>query len=308
MLSPRSRQAVLPRKAAGLLSLGIAIALSGGGCADRLLLYPSVQPIDSEGATSHLLRVHGRVVEVFIAGPIKPGQINSGQIKSRQIGQPSGYVLDFCGNATRAEQIASDSARRWDAQGLEVWAMNYPGYGQSEGPASLASMPMAALGVFDQLREIAGDRPIFVSGRSIGTTIALCVAARRPVAGLLLHSPTPLTQLIIQRQGWWNLWVVASIVALQIPGEMNSVRNAKLVNAPAVIVETVKDRVVPLSYQMKVVDAYAGPKRSISLLMQITMTPSLRWISVCLKISLLGYGIKQHTGRRSRKYPTHRVR
>jgi hypothetical protein len=40
------------------------------------------------------------------------------------------------------------------------------------------------------------------------------VAANRPCAGLVLTNPPPLRNMILQRFGWWNLWLLATPVAL----------------------------------------------------------------------------------------------
>ena len=69
--------------------------------------------------------------------------------------------------------------------------------------------------------------------------------------------------MILRRFGWWNLWLVAGPVAMQVPAELDSLRNARKITAPAVFVVTGRDTVVPLSYQTKVSDAHAGPKRFV---------------------------------------------
>jgi hypothetical protein len=99
----------------------------------------------------------------------------------------------------------------------------------------------------------------------LGTTAALCVVARRPVAGLVLHNPPPLRQLILGHYGWWNLWLLAIPVSAQIPHDLDSVANAARCHAPAVFVLSGADHVVPPQYQRLVVDAYAGPKRLIAV-------------------------------------------
>jgi pimeloyl-ACP methyl ester carboxylesterase len=143
--------------------------------------------------------------------------------------------------------------------------MNYPGYGGSEGGAKLSLIAPAAMRTYDDLAKRANGRPIFLAGNSMGSVPALYVAARRPSAGLVLQNPPPLRRLILARQGWWNLWLLAGPVALQVPGELNSLANAPRVTSPAVFLLAEQDDVVPLKYQKLVADAYAGPKRLIPL-------------------------------------------
>jgi pimeloyl-ACP methyl ester carboxylesterase len=143
--------------------------------------------------------------------------------------------------------------------------MNYPGYGGSEGGAKLKLIPPAALAAYDALAEVARGRPIFVEGNSLGTAPALYVAAHRPVAGLILQNPPPLQSLILRRHGWYNLWLVAGPVAMHVPAELNSLKTAPQVTAPAIFVVAHHDNVVPLAYQRRVVNAYGGAKRVIDL-------------------------------------------
>jgi pimeloyl-ACP methyl ester carboxylesterase len=62
---------------------------------------------------------------------------------------------------------------------VEVWGVNYPGFGGSTGPARLARIGPAALAAFDALKREARDRPVVVFGASMGTTAALHIAAHR---------------------------------------------------------------------------------------------------------------------------------
>jgi len=71
--------------------------------------------------------------------------------------------------------------------------------------------------------------------------------------------------MILRRFGWWNLWLLAGPVALQIPKDLDSIENAKAIHAPAIFLLAEKDEVVPARYHWLVVDAYAGEKRVISL-------------------------------------------
>jgi len=237
----------------GIWSLGFLLLLACGGCADSWLLYPSTKPLDAGGAQRRMLNFKGHRIEVFIA---RSEGVRAG-------GAPEAYSLEFCGNSMRAEFLAARAAKRWGARPVEVWSMNYPGFGRSDGPASLGLIPEYALATFDQLKSEARGKPVFVDGYSLGTTAALYVAAHRPAAGMILQSPPPLQAEIMQEYGWWNLWVIASITALEVPREMNSLANAPQVKYPAVFIITGHDTIVPRRYQMMVFDAFAGKKQCL---------------------------------------------
>jgi pimeloyl-ACP methyl ester carboxylesterase len=226
-------------------------ALSALGCADGLILHPSRNPLECEAAR--------RTIE-FESGELELWTIRGRQPKD---GAPEFFVLSFIGNGDRAEEWATFESDTWRDSPAEIWIVNYPGYGRSTGPATLGRIPPAALVAYDELRKVAADRPILVSGNSLGSAVALYVAASRPVAGAVLRNPPPLRSLILGRYGWWNLWIGAGIVASQVPSELDSIGNARKSSAPALFIRASDDDVVPPSYQQDVVDAYAGEKQVV---------------------------------------------
>jgi pimeloyl-ACP methyl ester carboxylesterase len=153
----------------------------------------------------------------------------------------------------------------WNNRAVEVWGVNYPGFGGSTGPARLARLGPAALTGFDALKQVAGDRPIILFGTSLGTATALHIAAQRPVAGLILQNPPPIREMILRQFGWWNLWLLAGPFAQKIPAALDSVANAKAVHAPVIFLLADEDEVVAPRFQTLVVDTYAGEKQVIQL-------------------------------------------
>jgi pimeloyl-ACP methyl ester carboxylesterase len=159
---------------------------------DRLVLFPTNDRIDAGDATRRILPFAGGELEVWTAR----------SALAHERGQPEIYVLRFYGNADRADRWVAADAGMWNNRAIEVWGMNYPGFGGSTGPARLARLGPAALTAFDELKKNAGDRPIIVFGASLGTTTALHIAAHRKVAGLILHNPPALRQIILRQFGW----------------------------------------------------------------------------------------------------------
>lgn len=170
-------------------------------------------------------------------------------------------VLRFYGNAARADAEPAEEAIGFGDWPVEVWGVNYPGFGRSEGSATLDGVARAADVAFDD----ASKRgvPIFVMGTSMGTTAALHLAANRPVRGLFLQNPPPLAQLIRGQYGWWNLWLLAGPISLGVPTSLDSLENARHVTAPTLVLSSERDSVVPFEYQTQVFEACAGPKERI---------------------------------------------
>jgi pimeloyl-ACP methyl ester carboxylesterase len=247
------------------------------GCVDGLLLQPSCDPIECKA---------GRKTVEFEGGELEIWTVRGRQPEGAA---PDFFVLSFIGTGDRAEEWAAFEADTWSDSSAEIWVLNYPGYGRSTGPAALERIPPSALAAYDELRKVAAGRPIMVSGNSLGSAVALHVAARRPVAGSILRNPPPLRSLILGRHGWWNLWIGAAIVAWQVPSELDSSDNARKVHTPALFISASDDDVVPCSYQKDVVDAYAGQKRVIRFPghhdtyvgpgLNATLKEGLRWLA-----------------------------
>ena len=234
-----------------LAPLGIgAIVLLGVGCADRLIL-PPVPPVREGDGSPHVLipRGEGRVLESYCAR--SPGAAEA---------EPRAFVLRFSGDANTAAKWTAD---RWRHRPVEAWVVNYPGYGDSTGPRTLRELADAALVAHDEMRRVAGDRPIIVEGFSLGMVPALHVAANRPVAGVIVQNPPSLRQVVLRHHGWWNLWLLAGPVALGLPREVDSIGHAKRCRAPAIFIVAENDDVVPPSLQRDSFNAYAGAKRLI---------------------------------------------
>jgi pimeloyl-ACP methyl ester carboxylesterase len=240
-----------------LLAIGIVYfaVMFFGHLPDHLILFPTTAPIDTEGAVRKML-------------PFENGQLEVWTAKSQLAQQKDGadiYVLRFYGNADRADRWTAAEAEMWNDRAVEIWGMNYPGFGGSTGPARLSRIGPAALAAFDELKRQAGGRPIVLFGASIGATAALHVAAQRPETRLILHNPPPLRQTILRQFGWWNFWLLAGPVALQIPRDLDSLSNAKASHGPAIFLLAEKDEVVAPRFHRLVVEAYAGEKRVITL-------------------------------------------
>lgn len=236
----------------GALLVAYLLAVPTGWLGDRLLLGHDGGQVDPGGAIRRVLRVDGKKVECWVAR--SPGAADR---------EPAAYVVFFVGKSDRADRWTTAVAGQWGKRPVEVWGMNYPGTGGSDGPAHLSAVAPAALGAYDAVREQAGGRPVFVQAASLGTTAALHVARHRPVSGLVLQNPPPMRQLLLGYYGWWNLWLLAGPVSRQVPAELESLDNAGHVTAPAVFIVAGGDDVVPPKYQRRVSAAYAGPKREI---------------------------------------------
>lgn len=172
--------------------------------------------------------------------------------------QPRGLVLYFGGNA---EEV---SGQFHDAEALAPWsfaAINYRGYGLSEGRPSEASLTADARVIYDWLAKLDGVDPnrIVVFGRSLGTGVAVQLAADRPVQAVILVSPFDSLRSIAQSH------YPFVPVSLLLKHPFDSLARAPAVQTPALVLVGADDRLVPPRLSQRLYDAWAGPKQWISI-------------------------------------------
>ncbi len=221
---------------------------------DRLILCPTRHAIEATDKTRRLIPFGDGQLEVWTQ---RTGTESSAR--------PDLYVLKFPGTAGRAERSTVHPADAWPALCVELWSVNPPGYGGSGGTASLGKITAFADLAWEQIQREASGRPVLVTGNSLGCVSALYLAARRPIAGLILRNPPPLREVILARHSWWTLYLGARLIARQIPAELDAIRNATAARAPAVFVIAQRDRIVPPECQQQIVDAYQGPQCALQL-------------------------------------------
>src|SRR5438105_13214055 len=102
----------------------------------------------------------------------------------------SAGLLWFYGNGETVAAIWP-IVREFQPPGTAVLVLDYPGYGGSAGRATETAMYGAADAAYAALvaRPGVDTGRVYVYGRSLGTAAATWVAARHPIAGVILESP-----------------------------------------------------------------------------------------------------------------------
>ena len=93
-------------------------------------------------------------------------------------------LIYFGGNAEDVSLDMPDLAPRFAGS---IYLLNYPGYGDSGGRPSERSLLDASFALFDRVH--ATHPKVLVIGRSLGSGVAVRLAAARPVARLVLVTP-----------------------------------------------------------------------------------------------------------------------
>ena len=168
--------------------------------------------------------------------------------------RPRGLVIYFGGNA---EEV---SGQMHDAPMLAPWsvaAVNYRGYGLSEGRPSEAALVADALAIHDWLakrKDIDANR-IVVFGRSLGSGVAVQLAASRRVAAVVLVSPFDSLRSIARKQ----YPIVPVSLLLRHP--FDSLAQAAGIEAPLLVIAGDEDDLIPSEYSQRLYDAWLDPKR-----------------------------------------------
>jgi uncharacterized protein len=162
-------------------------------------------------------------------------------------------LLWFYGNG---ETIAAiwPIVRQFQPPGTAVLVVDYPGYGGSAGRATEAGLYGAAEAAYAALAARRGIDPgrIYVYGRSLGSAAATWLAARHPVAGVILESPFT-SAAAMARQLYALLPRFILRLSLDNLGRMRQIR------CPVLVFHGDADRLVPTAMGRDVAAAAAGP-------------------------------------------------
>ena len=166
-----------------MLALFLAFALSYTVSANDVLQPPTRPAMErwSAPAADHRRAIDMRTAE----GDTVRGWLYAARVPDAP------YVLFFYGSN---EDLSHEANRlQWlrDTFGVNEVCFDYTGYGFSDGSVDVGRTRSAALQEFDYVRDHLSTRgaPIVVYGWSIGTGMAIHVAANRPAAGLILQAP-----------------------------------------------------------------------------------------------------------------------
>ena len=165
-----------------------------------------------------------------------------------------GLVIYFGGNA---EEV---SGQMHDAPMLAPWslaAINYRGFGLSEGRPGEDVLTADALAIHDRLakREDVDPERIVLFGRSLGGGVAVQLAASRPVRAVVLVSPFDSLQSIARKQ-----YPIVP-VSLLLKHPFDSLALAPGIAAPLLAMAGEDDRLIPPEYSRRLHDAWAGPRQ-----------------------------------------------
>ena len=214
---------------------------------DRLIFHPQPLP---EAQRSSIAQRFTHAQSVFLHAP-DGARLHAWHLAGAPL------VLYFGGNA---EEVSWMLARaRAQAPGTGWLLVDYRGYGSSEGAPSESALTADALQWYDHAKNSLGAERIVIFGRSLGSGVAVQVAAARRVDGLVLVAPyDSLTNLGRHHYPYLP-------VGWMLRHPFDSAARAPSITAPLLCLVAERDEVIPAVHSRRLFDAWKGPKRWVEL-------------------------------------------
>ena len=221
---------------AGVLSvfwLGLTAAIAASQ--RRLVFNPTLRrEVDKPRSSGHRTRP--------IVLRADDGTKLSGWLMTPQLVGPHPAVVYFGGRSEEVSWVVRDAGKLFP--GMAVLAVNYRGYGASQGDPAEQHMVADGRMLFDWLAERHHVDPskVAVVGRSLGSGVAVQVALERPVHSLVLITPYDSILAIAKRK------FRAVPVEYVLRHRFESVKYAPSLTAPTFVLRAAMDDVVPHSH------------------------------------------------------------
>jgi hypothetical protein len=172
-------------------------------------------------------------------------------------------VIYFGGNAEEVSWMldAVGDPARGATPGIGWLLVNYRGYGLSEGSPSEAALVADAVTLYD----FAAGRPsvdaqrIVAFGRSLGSGVAVPLAAKRPVRAVVLVAPYDSVAALAKR------YYPFLPVDLILKHRFDSLALAPQLRQPLLAFIAERDEVIPPVHSERLFDAWGGAKRKVAL-------------------------------------------
>jgi pimeloyl-ACP methyl ester carboxylesterase len=171
-------------------------------------------------------------------------------------------LLYFPGNSEHWWENPDTLSRMLPAHTL--YFLHYPGYGASEGSPSQEALCQAALALYDAVD--SRHEAVDVIGRSLGSGVALHVAAQRPVHRLVLI--TPYDSIAALGQERYPLYPIRWLSK----DPFDAVREAPRLQAPVLVLLAEDDRVISPRHSRRLIHALNKTKKRIETLPDTTHT------------------------------------
>jgi pimeloyl-ACP methyl ester carboxylesterase len=233
-------------KLGGVLALGVS--LSAYLLQDKLIFQP--RPL-AEAQRQQIAARHPESSDIFLQ--VADGtRLHAWHFKAEA---DAPLVIYFGGNAEEVSWMLDQLRERKSGNG---WLLvDYRGYGSSGGAPSEEALVGDALAWHDYAAK--SHSRIFAFGRSLGSGVAVRLAAERKLEGLILV--TPYDSMVAVGKHHYPLLPVG----LLLKHRFDSLALAPKLGTPLLCIAATRDEVVPIAHARRLYEAWAGPKRWVEL-------------------------------------------
>ena len=163
-------------------------------------------------------------------------------------------VLFFHGNAGNAADRLERAKILHDRLGLDVFLVDYRGYGRSAGKPTEAGLRRDARAIYGAARDrgFSADQ-IVVFGESLGSAVAIGLAAERPCGAAILETPFLSIRAMARRH-------YPFVPAFLIRTRFDSDAQISRVSAPKLFLVAERDEIVPAEQGLHLFELAPPPK------------------------------------------------
>jgi pimeloyl-ACP methyl ester carboxylesterase len=249
---PQGRRAI-PKDLIGSLvwivvALAVGLPLAGYFVQDRLIFQPQ------RGDEARRAEIRARfpsVQELFVDAP------DGTRLHAWYLRSGPDLVLYFGGNAEDVSWMIDAAAA--NTPGVSWLFTDYRGYGASRGsPSEKALVSDALVWHRHAVRELRA-RKVFALGRSLGSGVAVRLAAQRPLAGVILVAPFDSLTTVAQR------YYPYLPVKWLLRHRFDSVSLAPRIDLPMLCLIAARDEIIPPAHAERLYQAWGGSKRKVVL-------------------------------------------
>jgi pimeloyl-ACP methyl ester carboxylesterase len=236
-------------KIAAILVIGLPLLLYFAQ--DSLIFHPQRLPEPQRAALAQRASVQSLFMDAADGT-----RLHAWLAKGRNEGrQNSTLVMYFGGNAEEVSWMVEEAQRRTPE--VSWLLVDYRGYGASAGAPGETVLVADALRWYDHSAQ--GYKSVYVFGRSLGSGVAVQLAAQRAVAGLVLV--TPFDSLVEVGKRHYPFLPVSWM----LKHRFDSAALAPKLSVPLLCLAATRDDIIPPVHAKRLYDAWGGPKRWVAL-------------------------------------------
>jgi pimeloyl-ACP methyl ester carboxylesterase len=231
-----------------LAAVVVAVPLTVYLMQDKLIFQP--RPL-AEPARLAIAARHPDVADIFLQAP-DGTRLHAWHLKSAA---DAPLVIYFGGNAEEVSWMLDELPRR--QTGASWLLVDYRGYGSSGGVPSEESLESDAAAWYDHFA--ASEARIVAFGRSLGSGVAVHLAAERRLHGIVLIAPFDSMVQVGKRH--YPLLPVDWLLRHRF----DSIGLAPKLTTPLLCLVATHDEVIPAEHAQRLYDAWGGPKQIVAL-------------------------------------------